>query len=135
MILADTGYFIALSAPTDQHFERAVAWTRAIGSERLLVTEYVLLETMNALSRSDLRQRAVDIADAVKGSNQFIFVPSSEQVLLGALGEYRSRADKSWSLTDCMSFQIMREKGITAALAHDHHFEQAGFDALLRREP
>ena len=29
----------------------------------------------------------------------------------------------------------LHERGLTQALAHDHHFEQAGFDALLRREP
>jgi len=28
----------------------------------------------------------------------------------------------------------MRERGIQNALTHDHHFEQAGFRALLREE-
>jgi len=27
---------------------------------------------------------------------------------------------------------VMRDRGITEALAADHHFEQAGFRALLR---
>jgi predicted nucleic acid-binding protein len=45
------------------------------------------------------------------------------------------RADKEWSLTDCISFFVMQERGIHQALAHDHHFEQAGFEALLRRDP
>jgi len=27
---------------------------------------------------------------------------------------------------------VMRERGITEALVADHHFEQAGFRALLR---
>lgn len=44
---------------------------------------------------------------------------------------YCSRLDKGWSLTDCSSFQIMEAKGITEALAADHHFEQAGYRALL----
>jgi predicted nucleic acid-binding protein len=29
----------------------------------------------------------------------------------------------------------MQERNVTRALAYDHHFEQAGFEALLRREP
>jgi predicted nucleic acid-binding protein len=29
----------------------------------------------------------------------------------------------------------MSERNVTLALAYDHHFEQAGFDPLLRREP
>jgi len=29
----------------------------------------------------------------------------------------------------------MKERGMTEALSHDHHFEQAGFVALLRGDP
>ena len=45
---------------------------------------------------------------------------------------YSFRQDQSWSLTDCASFLVMEERGITEALAHDRDFEQAGFTALLR---
>ena len=41
------------------------------------------------------------------------------------------RPDKEWSLTDCISFEVMAELGLTEALTADHHFEQAGFRALL----
>ena len=51
-----------------------------------------------------------------------------------ALELFASRADKERSLTDCASFNLMRERGVSEALAHDHHFEQAGFVALLRSE-
>jgi hypothetical protein len=37
---------------------------------------------------------------------------------------HRHHADKAWSLTDCASIDLMRQ-------AHDHHFVQAGFRALL----
>ena len=45
---------------------------------------------------------------------------------------YRSRNDKAWSLTDCISFVVMEQEGLTEALTGDHHFEQAGFTALLK---
>ena len=45
---------------------------------------------------------------------------------------HKERSDKSWSLTDCISFVVMGEHGITDALTGDRHFEQAGFRALLR---
>jgi predicted nucleic acid-binding protein len=45
---------------------------------------------------------------------------------------YRARADKAWSLTDCISFVVMSEHGLSEALTADVHFEQASFRALLR---
>jgi predicted nucleic acid-binding protein len=45
---------------------------------------------------------------------------------------YDARPDKEWSLTDCISFVVMRDRGIEQALTGDEHFEQAGFAALLR---
>jgi len=49
-----------------------------------------------------------------------------------ALRRYKQAADKSWSLTDCASFQVMEAEKIQAALTHDQHFAQAGFETLLR---
>jgi predicted nucleic acid-binding protein len=59
-------------------------------------------------------------------------IPQTSLQFTQAFGEYRRMADKEWSLTDCASFEIMRERGLTEALAHDQHFVQAGFVALLR---
>jgi len=47
------------------------------------------------------------------------------------LALFGSRLDKDWSLTDCISFEVMSSYGITEALTGDHHFTQAGFRALL----
>ncbi|HLM69274.1 MAG TPA: hypothetical protein VK358_17170, partial [Longimicrobium sp.] len=49
-----------------------------------------------------------------------------------AFAAYRGRPDKEWGLIDCMSFVIMQRLGIREALTTDHHFEQAGFRALMR---
>jgi predicted nucleic acid-binding protein len=45
---------------------------------------------------------------------------------------FARRPDKLWSLVDCSSFVVMRERGISEALTTDHHFEQAGFVRLLK---
>lgn len=44
---------------------------------------------------------------------------------------FASRADKDWSLVDCISFALMKKREISEALTGDRHFEQAGFRALL----
>ena len=41
---------------------------------------------------------------------------------------------KEWGLTDCISFIVMEDNGLTEALTTDEHFQQAGFRALLREE-
>ncbi len=44
---------------------------------------------------------------------------------------YSQRPDKDWGLTDCISFAVMTQEGITQAFTSDRHFEQAGFTKLL----
>ena len=44
---------------------------------------------------------------------------------------FEERIDEDRSLTDCASFLIMEADGIEAALTHDQHFAQGGFQALL----
>jgi len=45
---------------------------------------------------------------------------------------YKQRFDKEWGFTDCTSFTIMSKYGITTAFTNDHHFEQAGFQILMK---
>jgi uncharacterized protein len=49
-----------------------------------------------------------------------------------ALQLYSERPDKTWGLTDCISFIVMWDRGLTDAVTADMHFVQAGFRALLR---
>jgi predicted nucleic acid-binding protein len=60
-----------------------------------------------------------------------IFEPRPSLLQRG-LQLYIERADKKWTLTDCVSFIVMGDEALTDALTGDHHFEQAGFKALLR---
>jgi len=133
MIFVDSGFLLALAQPADALHIRAVAWARHL-SEPLMVTEYVLWETINNLSKRADRLRAYRIVEMVDDSN-YMIVHASPELFAAGLKLHRARSDKEWSLTDCISFHLMRERGITRALAYDVHFEQAGFEALLRRDP
>jgi predicted nucleic acid-binding protein len=59
-------------------------------------------------------------------------IPQTSKLFLNAFELYTQRQDKAWSHTDCSSFCIMEELGISESLTYDKHFEQAGFIALLR---
>jgi len=66
------------------------------------------------------------------GASSFEVVPLSHEIFDQALDFYHQHHDKQWSLTDCTSFIVMQQRGITEALTGDRHFEQAGFTALLK---
>src|SRR5262245_42871109 len=134
MILVDTGFLIALSQPSDSLHSRARAWASRI-DEPLLLTQHVLVEVINHLSRIADRSRANLIASVVLTDPGYEVFHVPEEGFEEGWKLHRQRLDKEWSLTDCISFHVMRERNITRALAYDIHFEQAGFEALLRREP
>jgi predicted nucleic acid-binding protein len=134
MILVDSGFLLALAQPADALHGRAVAWAGSL-SEALLVTDYVLCETVNGLSKRADRPRAHRIVEAISDDPNYTVVPASSDLFAAGLRLHRERLDKEWSLTDCISFHLMRERAITRALAYDIHFQQAGFEALLRSDP
>ena len=134
MIYVDTGFLLALVQPQDSLHLRARGWTDAL-EEPLVVTEYVLWEAVNALSKPINRVKAHGIVREVRSSDSYQLVPASAELFEAGLQLHEERGDKEWSLTDCISFQVMQRRGITRALTHDHHFEQAGFEVLLRRDP
>jgi predicted nucleic acid-binding protein len=70
-------------------------------------------------------------ADLRANSDTVIF-PATEQLLQEGIDFYAQRPDKEWSLTDCISFVVMTREQITDALTGDRHFEQAGFNAVLK---
>jgi hypothetical protein len=92
----------------------------------------VLVEVGNFLSRSGDRPLFVRLIKALRGDPSLANLPSERILFERGLNLYASRMDKDWSLTDCISFVVMKERTITEALTGDHHFEQAGFKILLK---
>jgi len=129
-VFADTYYFLALLAPADEGHAAAVAASRTLPA-RLVTTAWVLVEVADALSGSATRLRGAGFIEDLERKPMFLVLPGSRESFQAGLELYRSRPDKEWSLTDCISFVVMKERGIKEALTGDHHFEQAGFTALL----
>lgn len=132
-VFLDSSYVIALSIPKDDCHDRAVRLAEAMrGSPgRLVTTTGVLLEVGNFLAKRRYRAAAVDLLESLKDDPSVEIVVISARIYKKALALYRERPDKEWGLTDCCSFVVMREKGLTDALTADEHFKQAGFRALL----
>jgi len=130
-VFADAFYFIARFNRRDQHHEKALSLSLS-PLVHLITTEWVLLEVADGLANSEVRPRIRDIIRSLRQSPASEVVPVSSGFLDEALDLYDQHRDKQWTLTDCTSFIVMRERGITEALTGDRHFEQAGFIALLK---
>jgi uncharacterized protein len=124
---ADTSFWVALVDRRDSFHGRAIQWSANI-SGSIITTEAVLLETANTFCKPHWRSQVIALIDHIRQRQDIeILKPAWE----GGWKMFANRPDKSWSLTDCISFQLMQEKGLTNALAADSHFQQAGFHALL----
>ncbi len=94
------------------------------------ITEAILIEIGNTFSKSN-KSPVSDFIQYCYVSPQIHVVNTDEGLLRQALDLFRY-TDKDWSLTDCISFVVMRREGINIAYSSDHHFEQAGFQYILK---
>lgn len=131
LVFADAFYFVARLNRHDQHHDRVLAFS-SDSRARLLTTDWVLMEVADALAKSECRPRIRDFILHLRQSPACEVVAASRELQDRALELYHQHRDKSWTLTDCVSFVVMRERGLTDALTEDHHFEQAGFIARLK---
>ena len=133
-VFADTFYWVALIDRGDEWHERSIDLSRSLENVRLVTTESVLIEFANFFSGlgAELRREVVRLVKALLASPDVEVVPHKRHSLLAGMALYAGRPDKEYSLTDCISMQVMRELGVFEILTHDHHFKQEGFVALLR---
>jgi hypothetical protein len=130
-VLADSNFYVALLIARDANHAKAkslaASWTGAV-----VTTEYVLTEVANHLSGSAIhRARFGQLLEDLRADPKTLIVESSHGLWQRAVERYLQRPDKEWSLTDCVSFLVMEEQRLQEALTTDHHFEQAGFSALM----
>jgi predicted nucleic acid-binding protein len=68
------------------------------------------------LSKLKYRQAAVELLQSLEDDPTVEVVPLTEELYERAVQLYGGRADKEWGLTDCVSFIVMQERGLTEAL-------------------
>ena len=130
---ADTFYFIALLCPRDHAHEKALRLGKTL-SGGLVTTDAVLLELADSLCSPDDRGQSADYVRALWRDPAVSVRRVDRELIQRGLELYEDREDKEWGLTDCISFVVMKEEGISEALTGDYHFMQAGFTALFLGE-
>lgn len=132
-IFADTAYWIALTNRLDQHHTAALQASSSIGTARIVTTDAVLTEYLNALAAKgeNLRQAAIESVEIILANPAVTVVGNTRKAFLDGFALYKDRPDKGYSLTDCFSMMLMRKRKITQVLTTDRHFEQEGFVVLM----
>lgn len=133
-LFLDASYAIALSVSNDPNHKKALLLADDVEANftRLVTTRAVVLEIGNALSRQRYRKAAGELMQSLEEDPRVEVTEITSALYVSGLQLYRERGDKDWGITDCISFVVMKDRGLVSALTADDHFRQAGFRALLK---
>ena len=95
--------------------------------EHCVTSNFVLDEAFTLLARRASYAFAAGKARLIYASSTLDILRPDSEAEIAALDLFEKFADQKVSFTDCISFVLMREVGITQAFTFDSHFERAGF--------
>jgi len=132
-LFVDTSYLIALENGDDQYHGIASRhWSELAksSSHSFVTSSYVFVEVVTLLNNRRLHSKAVELGKNLLTSRLFTLVHVDEELFDEAWVHFQKHKDKKYSLTDCVSFLLMKRLAIIEALTFDKHFSQAGFVKL-----
>lgn len=97
-----------------------------------MTTDGVLLEFANFFGKSPLRMECATAIRRIRAAPGWTIERLTPKLLERGETRYAAHPDKSWSLTDCISMEVMLDHSLREAATPDHHFEQAGFRMLMQ---
>ena len=121
-VFVDTSCYVANPNPSDAHTQQAVHWTERDNVVKV-TPMLVLVEVANFFGSTPTRSRIRGAFEELFFASGTRALPAGDALSREGLSLYHDRADTSWSLTDCPSFEVTRRLRLTRALTADHHFE------------
>src|SRR5438309_1660383 len=120
-VFADAHFFIALLSRRDADHQRAVDAYGAGDFEEIVTTAWVLAELADAMCQRVARGPCKTFIENLRGRADARIVEAEADLFWRGFELYGQRPDKEWSLTDSISFLVMRDEEMTDALTADHH--------------
>ena len=135
-IFVDSAHYIALLNRRDQLHDRALNTVLSPYDDlaaSFVTTDSVLREVLTHQSSFGplAREAACLMVDELSTDRRITIVAQTPELFADGVQLYRRRLDKSYSMVDCMSMVVCRERGIQDVLTADRDFEQEGFTILL----
>lgn len=92
-----------------------------------------MTEFLAALSRGvHMRKQAAKMVRLILENPNVKVIPQTRDSFLKGLAFYENRSDKEYSLTDCISMNVMKAESLGLVLTKDRHFEQEGYTVLIK---
>ena len=98
---------------------------------KVWITDAILFEVGNTFSKVNKKLGAGFIESCYEEGDTHL-IHTDPDLFSQAISLYTQYFDKDWSLTDCLSFAVMKKEDIEGAYSSDHHVEQAGFQYTLK---
>src|SRR5438093_12804141 len=121
-VFVDTFHWLSLMNPRDTFHQHVLQMSKP---PRMVTTQAVQLEVMDAFCDPRYRGLATEFGRQTTADESLVIVPLETDLLNRSVTFFEKHRDKAWSMTDCISFVVMKDRGIADALTRDHHFEQA----------
>ncbi len=128
-VLADTGALLALFEARDRYHHRAreIADRYVVSGGRFVGTTAILTELANLLLTRHGPERTAEGLGILCADDTYQWVDVDMGLIRESARNWLERyADRRFSLTDAISFEVMRREGISRAFSFDQHFMTAG---------
>jgi len=127
MIFVDSGAWIGLLNPKDQHHNAAVTIYNRLKSQRapIVTTDYVIDETITRLRYDVSHPAAVkffDFINRIERQGLLTIVRINSSMFQEAQRFFRQYDSVRFSFTDCTSFAVCQKHKISEVFAFDEHF-------------
>jgi predicted nucleic acid-binding protein len=129
-LLADTGALLAYLMKKDQHHHAAVAFVRQHPQARFVLTSLIVADLVTRLRARAGVARAAAAGRSLLDSRRYSVVFVDAPLLRSALARMEQFHDKSLSLTDCASFELIDRLGLDGTFAFDRDFRDCGYRML-----
>ncbi len=134
-VFVDTAALIALGNKQDSfhHLAWQIQKELVNNQTRFISSDFVIAEFCNAFSRVKFRATAVQMINSIYQSKAWTVISVNDDLMTKSLALFTKMQDKEWGLVDCSSIILARENQLDRIFTADKHFEQAGFEILLKQ--
>ena len=131
-IFVDTGAWLALHDKHDQFHKQAIEAKTRIEKEKieLITSDFIFDESLTFIRYRVSHDAAVLFGSSLFHSSIVTMVSIDRDLLHLAFELFRKYQDQDFSLTDCISFILMKRLKLTTCFTFDSHFSQMGFTLL-----